>query len=120
MNSQHPRLVRERETIEKMVELYCHSLHGSPDGGLCTECADLVTYAAERLYRCPFQEKKSTCAKCTVHCYKPTMREKIRVIMRHSGPRMIRVHPLLAAAHLLDGLRKPPAMNVSQARKKER
>lgn len=119
MDSLHPRLVRERETIEKMVELYCHSVHGLQEDGLCNECADLVIYASERLRCCPFQEKKSTCAKCTVHCYKPAMREKIRGVMRYSGPRMIRVHPILAAVHLLDGLRKPPVLQKSSARKKE-
>jgi hypothetical protein len=43
-----------------------------------------------------------------VHCYKPAMREQIRVVMRYSGPRMAQRHPLLAAAHLLDR-RKAPA-----------
>ena len=30
-----------------------------------------------RLDKCPFKEKKSTCGKCKVHCYRPDMREKI-------------------------------------------
>ena len=33
------------------------------------------------------------------------MREEVREVMRHSGPRMLRRHPLLAVAHLLDGRR---------------
>jgi hypothetical protein len=35
------------------------------------------------------------------------MREKIRDVMRYAGPRMLLTHPVMAIAHLLDGLRKP-------------
>jgi hypothetical protein len=37
------------------------------------------------------------------------MREKIREIMRFSGPRMLFRHPFLACCHMLDGRRKEPA-----------
>jgi hypothetical protein len=36
------------------------------------------------------------------------MREKVRAVMRYSGPRMAGKHPVLAVRHLLDGLRKKP------------
>jgi hypothetical protein len=62
----------------------------------------------ERLRRCPFQEGKTTCAKCPIHCYKPTMRERVRVVMRYAGPRMMLRHPSLAMWHLFDGRRKEP------------
>jgi len=42
-----------------------------------------------------------------VHCYAPEMREKIKEVMRYAGPRMLLSHPILAIAHLIDGLRKP-------------
>ena len=35
------------------------------------------------------------------HCYKPEMRERIRQVMRYSGPRMITKHPVAAIRHLL-------------------
>jgi hypothetical protein len=35
------------------------------------------------------------------------MRERIREVMRYSGPRMLLSHPLMAIRHLIDGLRKP-------------
>ena len=108
MEKEHPRLTRERVTIEKMAQLFCHNLHGSPKGMLCPDCAALTAYAFERLRRCPFQENKPTCAKCLVHCYKADMREKVRGMMRYAGPRMLLNHPVLAVAHLLDGARKPP------------
>jgi len=60
-----------------------------------------------RLDQCPFQEAKTTCVKCPVHCYKPAMRERIRVVMRYAGPRMLWQHPVLAFYHLFDGLRQP-------------
>jgi hypothetical protein len=67
-----------------------------------------MNYALERLKKCPFQGGKTTCAKCPVHCYKPKMREKIRIVMRYSGPRMLYHHPVLAIFHLIDSRRKQP------------
>ena len=57
---------------------------------------------------CPFGEGKTTCARCPVHCYRKDMREKIRQVMRYSGPRMVYRHPVMAARHLMDGRRKEP------------
>ncbi len=111
MEKLHPRIARERDTIVKMSALYCRKYHHSPKGTLCPECQELVDYALERLRRCPFQENKSTCAKCAVHCYKPVMREKVRNVMRHAGPLMLLHHPVLAFLHLvIDGRRKPPVL----------
>ncbi len=115
MEKPHPRtarrIERERQTIEKMTYLYCHAYHHSPKGTLCSECQELADYAFERLRRCPFQENKPTCANCTVHCYKPAMREKVRQMMRHAGPLMLLHHPVLAILHLaLDNRRKTPAL----------
>lgn len=108
MENSNRRLQREHETIKKMIFLYCRENHKPVDQGLCAECSSLQDYSLERLRRCPFGENKSTCAKCTIHCYRPAMREKIRQVMRYAGPRMILHHPFLAVMHLLDGLRKPP------------
>jgi hypothetical protein len=62
----------------------------------------------QRLEKCPFEEGKTTCARCPVHCYKPEMREKIRAVMRYSGPRMLYRHPMLTIFHIIDGRRKAP------------
>ncbi len=105
----HPRLAGEEKTIRAMFAIYCTGLHRSTTG-LCPECQELSDYALARLARCPFQEKKPTCAKCTVHCYKPDMRQKIRAVMRYAGPRMLLKHPILAVFHLLDGYRKTPVL----------
>jgi hypothetical protein len=67
-----------------------------------------LEYALKALKKCPFQEGKTTCAKCPVHCYQQDKREKIRAVMRYAGPRMIYRHPTLAVFHIIDSRRKAP------------
>lgn len=105
MNS---RIARESRTIEAMTSLYCRGHHRQR--GLCLECALLRNYALACLKKCKFQEDKPTCARCPVHCYKPEMRAKVKVVMRYSGPRMIYRHPVLALRHLVDGRIKRPSI----------
>ena len=105
------RIRREKKTVEAMVRLYCAGHHGVKVG-MCDGCAELCAYALERLDRCPFQEGKTTCAKCPVHCYRPAQREEIRVVMRYAGPRMLFSHPMLALWHLIDGRREEPQRGV--------
>jgi hypothetical protein len=99
------RIKRESKTVEVMISDYCREHHFTDKQ---CECAELLEYALERLNNCPFKEGKTTCARCPVHCYQPAMREKIRTVMRYTGPRMIYRHPLLALFHLIDGRRKEP------------
>lgn len=104
------RLRREKQTVAIMVEMHCRDCHGgSPRGEepLCPECAGLLDYALRRVDGCPFGDEKPACARCTVHCYRPEMREQIRAAMRYAGPRMTWRHPYLAAMHLLDRRRVP-------------
>jgi hypothetical protein len=91
----------EKKTVAVMVSLYCNKRHGTKRG-LCPDCEQLLAYAKARLAACPFGDEKKACSKCTVHCYRPEMREKIAKVMRFSGPRMLLVHPLLAFRHLKD------------------
>jgi len=106
------RLAREERTIAEMVAMYCRDHHSGEAAhdrdGLCSDCAELMNYARLRLRKCRYGADKPTCAKCTTHCYKPALRERVREVMRHSGPRMIKAHPLLAVAHLVDGRRETP------------
>lgn len=87
-----------------MTRMHCRAQH-APTGELCDSCEHLLEYARERLDRCPWGPAKPTCASCPVHCYKPSIREQTRAIMRYSGPRMIWSHPWYAFLHVLDGLR---------------
>ena len=76
----------------------CQVGHGGP--GLCGECRELLEYSLARLDHCKFGNAKTKCHKCPVHCYRPDMREKIRTVMRFSGPRMLLYHPLEALRYL--------------------
>lgn len=100
MKARSKKFERERATIEAMITLFCREQHCSR-GALCAECAALATYAGQRLDNCPFHEDKPTCAKCTIHCYKPACREQIKVVMRYAGPRMLFHRPILAIRHKL-------------------
>lgn len=92
---------REKAVVAQMIALYCKMKHKTKNG-LCEECAMLSDYAAMRSDKCPFMETKTFCSNCKVHCYKPDMREKIREVMRFSGPRMIFYHPILAIRHVIE------------------
>ncbi len=121
---------REQEIVSQMIALYCkgnHSAHRSapprerggetrqvPEGAalrergsgerwdLCPECAELEAYAHARSERCPFMEEKTFCSNCTVHCYRPEMRVRIRTVMRYAGPRMLFHHPVMAIRHMIE------------------
>ncbi len=115
MTASHRRLDREKRTVEAMIDLYCWHQH-SIKRGLCQDCETLRVYAEQRLHRCPFQEGKTTCAKCPIHCYRPEMREQIRAVMRYAGPRMLFRHPFMTLQHVLDGRRKEPNRPPSATR----
>lgn len=91
---------REKQLVSQMIALYCRKHHGGRK--LCPDCAALDAYARQRSDQCPFMETKTFCSNCTVHCYKKEMREKIRKVMRFSGPRMIFSHPILAVRHVIE------------------
>lgn len=86
--------------LRRFISLYCGKQHAdlrqslperniaSLASSLCPDCTALLEYAVERLRRCPL-EPKPACKKCTVHCYSPDYRERIRKIMAWSGKRMI-------------------------------
>jgi hypothetical protein len=98
-------LKQEYKTMETMIRMYCKKFH-SCDEDLCQECSDLLKYAEERLNNCKFGENKPICDTCTIHCYKPEMREKIREVMRYAGPRMIYAHPIMGFRHLFKKMKK--------------
>lgn len=92
---------REKAMVSQMIALYCKKNHKTKNR-LCADCAALDSYARERSDKCPFMETKTFCSNCRVHCYKPQMREKIRTVMRFSGPRMIFHHPVAAVRHVIE------------------
>lgn len=114
-DKQFVRRVRELKTIEVMINMYCAAHHhGAPR---CADCNDLFDYAQRRLQRCVFGDAKPNCAKCVVHCYTRDMREKIRVVMRWAGPRMLLRHPVLGIRHLLADRKPIPLLPTRHAGK---
>ncbi len=92
------RIAHEKKTVEQMIRLYCRLKEGNRI--LCPDCQALLVYSHKRLDHCKFGERKSTCRKCPVHCYKPDMRTRMQEVMRFAGPRMMLYHPLEALRHL--------------------
>ena len=99
---------REKETVSLMIRLYCRKKHGGKT--LCPACDELDAYARLRSDKCPFMETKTFCSNCKVHCYKKDMREKIREVMRFSGPRMIFHHPIMAVRHVVESKKEMKRM----------
>jgi hypothetical protein len=92
------KIEQDKQTIRLMVGLYCrHRLRVCkiPD-----EYGQLIDYAEERLTHCRYGEIKPACKDCATHCYKPDMREKVREVMRWTGPRMIVYSPKAAFRHI--------------------
>jgi disulfide oxidoreductase YuzD len=104
----------EMKTVRSMIGIYCDDVHGAQQ--LCADCQALTDYAMHRLAHCRFGADKPTCAKCTVHCYKPDMREKIRVVMRRAGPKMMFRHPWLTLLHFVKEHRRSHPASVDIAR----
>ena len=106
MKSKPSSLASENKTLQAMISIYCRRNHGSEE--LCPECAGLEAYAIQRVVRCKFGEDKPNCSACAVHCSAPAMRERIRAVMRFSGPLMLKAHPVLALRHLVRGISRKP------------
>ncbi len=90
----------EKKIVVKMIQLFCKDKHSSKLV-LCEECEALKNYAIMRLENCPYGNDKPTCGDCPIHCYKKDMRQKIRTVMRYSGPRMLLSHPFDAVRHFI-------------------
>jgi hypothetical protein len=94
-------IAREKKTVGAMVRIYCAEHHEHRAGDLtCPGCQDLLSYAHQRLDRCPYGDLKPACSECPIHCYQPARREAMRDVMRSSGPKMLFRHPWLALVHL--------------------
>ena len=92
----------EKKVVSLMIRLYCNGNHGTKRDEICDDCKALTEYANARVTHCSHMETKTFCSNCRTHCYKPEMREKIRAVMRWSGPRMIFHHPVMAVRHVIE------------------
>jgi len=106
LNKTEKKRDREKRVVSEMIELYCRKNHSQGNGSICEDCGKLIEYAVDRSDKCPFMEQKTFCSNCKVHCYRPDMREKIRTVMRFSGPRMVMYHPVMAIRHIIESKRE--------------
>ncbi|MGE5670455.1 MAG: nitrous oxide-stimulated promoter family protein [Fibrobacterota bacterium] len=68
------------QTLQIMISLYCRKTHYQQNPS--AQCQERLDYALERISRCKNGEKESVCRKCSIHCKKPQIREKVRAVMR--------------------------------------
>ncbi|MBF0119652.1 MAG: nitrous oxide-stimulated promoter family protein [Desulfobacterales bacterium] len=104
MSIESNRLEREKITIRAMIEIYCKAFHNDSTQ-ICKECSDIYNYASFRIDKCPHKDMKPSCAKCEIHCFNKIMRDKVKKIMRFSGPKMIIYHPILSMYHYIDSFK---------------
>ena len=95
---------REKKVISEMVKLYCRKNHKKRE--LCDECKEVLNYSLKRIDNCKFMETKTFCSNCKNPCYSPKMKEKVKQIMKFSGPRMLFHHPLLVIYHIISRFKK--------------
>jgi len=98
--------VKDLKVLVLFTAVYCHVHHagekqpcdaealGLPgvqlkERAVCNDCKGFLAYAIDRRLKCPLDPKPS-CKHCTIHCYRPGHREKVREIMRFSGKYLLR------------------------------
>ncbi|MHB1347523.1 MAG: nitrous oxide-stimulated promoter family protein [Candidatus Humimicrobiaceae bacterium] len=99
----------EKNIVKIMIGYFCKKKH-FPEKNMCPDCESLTEYAWLKLDKCFYGEKKPSCSKCSIHCFNPPMRKKIKDVMRYSGPRMIYVYPMSCIKQLMH------KMNFNKAR----
>lgn len=89
---------QKHQIVSDMVMIYCDGHHKhtlSP----CPKCQEVLDYSKFRTSKCPYIKKTLFCSNCPTPCYKPDMKEEMRVIMKYSGPRYFFKHPILVLKH---------------------
>ncbi len=96
---------KQKKMIPIMIKMYCHHAHHTKKDNICDECKELTEYALFRLEKCPFKKNKSFCSTCKIHCYTVENREKIKKVMRYSGPMLLFTHPIYAISHVIETIK---------------
>lgn len=94
------RLLREKHTIEMMINIFCKS--HSADHSLCPNCKLLLEQVHRKIENCKYGMSKPNCSRCDIYCYSEDMRKGVKAVMRYSGLRMLVYHPILSIMHLRD------------------
>jgi hypothetical protein len=97
--------LKDLKILASFIHLYCSGHHDRKDGELspvpeqlrsrfnktatlCSDCAAILEHGIRKRALCPLDPKPS-CRKCSIHCYSPEYRQKIRAIMAFSGRKML-------------------------------
>jgi len=118
---------KEKKLIPVMIKKYCRGKHkvelkaqDVKRGEVCSECRELTGYALLRLEKCPFKADKKFCSFCKIHCYKPEMLERIKAVMKYSGPRMLPSHPIFAISHIVQTIKYKKSLKKREAESRDR
>lgn len=95
---------KDLKVLGEFIEVYCREHHkdevrepfpvkderlhrvlGNGKLELCKDCNKLLSHGMAKLLLCTY-DPKPKCSKCETHCYAPVYREKVREVMRFSGP----------------------------------
>lgn len=90
MSKLEKKKLEKKQVLEKMIRLYCKNNHKDY---LCNDCKNLISYSNIRTDYCKRLDEFFFCSSCDRTCYDNENLEKIRKIMRYSGPRMIYSDP---------------------------
>lgn len=92
--------------IETMIRIYCDGNCGvkSDKQTLCVDCQELLDYAKHRLENCPRTSTRTSCGRCDTPCYREPYKQKIRLVMKYAGPRMVFKHPIKTVKYVIDHL----------------
>lgn len=91
---------RGYSVVKDMVDIY-YDRHQEEK----SEKDDLLAYVKKRLELCPHGDDKPFCNNCQIHCYDKDYRQKIRKVMRFSGPRMAIIRPKASIDHLVEEIK---------------
>ncbi len=91
---------REKKTVELMIRLYCRKKEKIQFFVPTVKSCSAMPTHVSTIVR--LERRRVHAKECTVHCYKPVMRERMRQVMRFSGPRMLLYAPWQAIRHLLN------------------
>lgn len=92
---------KERKAMELILSVYEKGHQEERD-----DIEKLRQYSMERINKCPKMATKTYCSNCEIHCYRQEYRDKIKKVMRYSGPRLFLKKPLWVVDHMVQGLVK--------------
>ncbi len=90
----------EEKVVFSVKDARLRQVLGDKKPLLCRDCSRLLNHGIVKLLLCPY-DPKPMCKKCTTHCYAPGYREKVREVMRFSGPYLIKHGRLDMLLHYL-------------------